>query len=56
LIVDTSTARARYGERSDVLALVRRLDWLLLAAVGALVAYGIWRRIRRTISKTRRCA
>jgi rod shape determining protein RodA len=42
LIVDTSTARARYGEHADLLALVRRLDWLLLAAVGALVAYGLW--------------
>src|SRR5687768_18565291 len=26
----------------DALAFVRRLDWLLLLAVGALVAYGLW--------------
>ena len=26
----------------DVLAYVRRLDWLLLVAIGALVAYGLW--------------
>ncbi len=26
----------------DVIAYVRRLDWLLVAAVGALVAYGLW--------------
>jgi rod shape determining protein RodA len=42
LIVDTSTARVGYADRPDVLGFVRRLDWLLLAAVGALVAYGIW--------------
>jgi rod shape determining protein RodA len=42
LIVETGTVRARYGERPDVLALVRRLDWLLLAAVAALVGYGLW--------------
>ena len=42
MIVETGNARARYGERADVFALVRRLDWLLLAAVGALVAYGLW--------------
>ncbi len=42
MIVDTSPANARYGERTDLLALVRRLDWLLLLAVGTLVAYGLW--------------
>jgi rod shape determining protein RodA len=42
LIVDTSTARIRYGDRADVVGFVRRLDWLLLAAVGALVVYGLW--------------
>ena len=38
----TATAGARLGERLDVVAFIRRLDWLLLLAVGALVAYGLW--------------
>ena len=44
MIADTRTATAgtRLGERLDVVAFVRRLDWLLLLAVGALVAYGLW--------------
>jgi rod shape determining protein RodA len=42
VIVDTRTAPGRLGERIDVVAFVRRLDWLLLLAVGALVAYGLW--------------
>ncbi len=29
-------------ERLDVVAFLRRLDWLLLLAVGSLVAYGLW--------------
>ena len=29
-------------ERLDVLGFLRRLDWVLLAAVAALVAYGLW--------------
>jgi rod shape determining protein RodA len=29
-------------QRLDVVAFLRRLDWLLLLAVGALVAYGLW--------------
>ncbi|HEY7792986.1 MAG TPA: rod shape-determining protein RodA [Gaiellaceae bacterium] len=29
-------------EHVDVLGFLRRLDWVLLAAVGALVAYGLW--------------
>src|SRR5919201_4310365 len=29
-------------ERADVATLVRRLDWLLIAGVGALVGYGLW--------------
>ncbi|HEY3961187.1 MAG TPA: rod shape-determining protein RodA [Gaiellaceae bacterium] len=33
--------RAR-GERVSGLAVVQRLDWVLLAALGATVAYGIW--------------
>ena len=35
-------ATAQRHEPADVLALVRRLDWILLAATGALVAYGLW--------------
>jgi len=42
MIVETSTAQARLQERVDPLALVRRLDWVLLLAVGALVGYGLW--------------
>jgi rod shape determining protein RodA len=34
--------RARETERVDVASLVRRLDWILLAATGALVAFGLW--------------
>ncbi len=30
------------GSGSDVLAVVRRLDWVLFTAVAALVAYGLW--------------
>lgn len=37
---------ATYGRRrtgsSDVAALLRRLDWVLMLAVGALVGYGLW--------------
>jgi rod shape determining protein RodA len=42
VIVDAGTARPAADRRVDVLAHVRRLDWLLLLAVGALVAYGLW--------------
>ncbi len=35
-------SRLRHAPRFDVTALVRRLDWTLLAAVAALVAYGVW--------------
>ena len=35
-------ARARRAERVDPVALVRRIDWLLLAAVAGLVGYGLW--------------
>ena len=42
MIVDAGTARTTAGPRVDVLAHVRRLDWLLLLAVGALVGYGLW--------------
>jgi rod shape determining protein RodA len=37
-----SLARPRPFEDSRVAAYVRRLDWLLLGAVAALVAYGLW--------------
>ena len=30
------------AERLEVAAFLRRLDWVLLAAVAALVAYGLW--------------
>jgi rod shape determining protein RodA len=42
LIVDAGTARRPTAARVDVVAFVRRLDWLLLLAVGSLVAYGLW--------------
>ena len=35
-------ARARRRESADVASFVRRLDWVLIASVGALVAYGLW--------------
>jgi rod shape determining protein RodA len=37
-----AAARARRRERADVASFVRRLDWVLIASVGALVAYGLW--------------
>jgi rod shape determining protein RodA len=37
-----ASARAHGYEPADVLALARRLDWILLAAIGALVAFGLW--------------
>jgi rod shape determining protein RodA len=40
--VARSAARERRRETADVTALVRRLDWLLLGSVGALVGYGLW--------------
>ena len=42
LMLDVSTTRSAPRQGIDVLAYVRRLDWLLVAAVGALVAYGLW--------------
>jgi rod shape determining protein RodA len=42
LIVDAGTARTSAANRVDVVAFLRRLDWLLLLAVGTLVAYGLW--------------
>ncbi len=46
-MIDSAATRApgRFraaGPRTDVLSLARRLDWLMLAAVGALVGYGFW--------------
>ena len=35
-------ARAISRDRADVVGFVRRLDWMLLLAVGAVVAYGLW--------------
>jgi rod shape determining protein RodA len=32
----------RHDERGRLVALVRQLDWVLLGAVGVLVAYGLW--------------
>jgi len=35
-------ARARRREAADVASFVRRLDWVLIASVGAVVGYGLW--------------
>jgi rod shape determining protein RodA len=37
-----AAARARRREAADVASFVRRLDWVLVAAVGGLVGYGLW--------------
>jgi rod shape determining protein RodA len=37
-----AAARARRREATDVASFVRRLDWILIGSVGALVAYGLW--------------
>jgi rod shape determining protein RodA len=37
-----AATRARRREASDVASFVKRLDWVLIGAVGALVAYGLW--------------
>jgi rod shape determining protein RodA len=37
-----AAARARRREAADVASFVRRLDWLLIGSVGALVGYGLW--------------
>jgi rod shape determining protein RodA len=34
--------RSRRDEKVEVASIVRRLDWILLAATGALVAFGLW--------------
>jgi len=38
----SSGSRASSRDRTDVVGFVRRLDWFLLSAVAALVAYGLW--------------
>ena len=38
----SSGSRASSREHVDVVGFVRRLDWFLLSAVAALVAYGLW--------------
>jgi rod shape determining protein RodA len=35
-------ARARRHEAADVASFVRRVDWIFVGAVGALVGYGLW--------------
>ena len=37
-----AAARARRREATDVASFVRRLDWILIGSVGALVGYGLW--------------
>jgi rod shape determining protein RodA len=37
-----AAARARRREAADVASFVRRLDWVLIASVGGLLAYGLW--------------
>ena len=37
-----AAGRARRREAVDVASFVRRLDWVLIGAVGALVGYGLW--------------
>ena len=37
-----AAARARRREAADVASFIRRLDWILIAAVAALVGYGLW--------------
>jgi rod shape determining protein RodA len=37
-----AAGRARRREAADVASMVRRLDWVLIGSVAALVAYGLW--------------
>jgi rod shape determining protein RodA len=37
-----AAARTRRREATDVASVVRRLDWILIASVAALVFYGLW--------------
>jgi rod shape determining protein RodA len=41
-MLDSVSPRTLPRQHVDVFGFVRRLDWVLVAAVGALVAYGIW--------------
>jgi rod shape determining protein RodA len=43
-MIDYASSRPRpvARDRVDVVGLLRRLDWILLLAVGAIVAYGLW--------------
>ena len=42
MIEAASAARSVGREHVDVVGFLRRLDWVLLLAVGAVVAYGLW--------------
>jgi rod shape determining protein RodA len=37
-----AAARARRREGADVASFVRRLDWILIGSVGAILGYGLW--------------
>src|SRR5580765_4503787 len=37
-----AAARARRREKAEVASFVRRIDWILVATVAALVGYGLW--------------
>jgi rod shape determining protein RodA len=37
-----AAARARRREAADVASFVRRLDWILIGSVGAIIGYGLW--------------
>jgi rod shape determining protein RodA len=37
-----AAARARRREKAEVASFVRRLDWILIGSVSALVGYGLW--------------
>jgi rod shape determining protein RodA len=37
-----AAARARRREAADVATFVRRLDWILIGSIGAIVGYGLW--------------
>src|SRR5437870_5220009 len=37
-----AATRARRREAAEVASFVRRLDWLLIGSVGALIGYGLW--------------
>jgi rod shape determining protein RodA len=37
-----AAARARRRESAEVASFVRRLDWILIGSIGAIVGYGLW--------------